>query len=92
MARPAVLLPVDLALAFTPERGWHYLAAPPTWWLAQQEQLLEDDERAREVTLLQAMYVAESADSAGVRVTSCRPGSGPCRRAHEHGSARRLNS
>ncbi|MCU1592148.1 MAG: hypothetical protein JWP11_3404 [Frankiales bacterium] len=76
-----IVVPVDLALVFTADGGWRYEQAPPRWWLDEAEALLEADERPRGVLRL-------------VRpprqpVTACRPGSGPCRRRHEHASARR---
>ena len=36
---------VEVALAFTPGRGWHYVPAPPEWWWDLQADLLEQDER-----------------------------------------------
>jgi hypothetical protein len=76
-----VAVPVDLALVFTAARGWHYEQAPPEWWLEEQERLLAADERPHAVLSL--------VPPLPVPVTSCRPGSGPCRRRHEHTSARR---
>jgi hypothetical protein len=74
----------DIALAFTPELGWHYVQAPPDWWWQLQEDLLEADAAPRaRLSLVPALPALEP------RVTSCRPGSGPCRRHHEHASARR---
>jgi hypothetical protein len=40
-----VAVPVDLALVFTPGRGWHYEPAPPEWWFEEQERLLAADDR-----------------------------------------------
>jgi hypothetical protein len=77
-----VAVPVDLALCFTSARGWHYEPAPPQDWLDAQERLLEADERPQAVlSLVPALPVP---------VTACRPGTGPCRRRHEHASARRM--
>jgi len=42
------VVPVEQALAFAAERGWHVLQAPPAWWIEEQdagfdEALSEDD-------------------------------------------------
>lgn len=76
-----VAVPVDLALVYDGVRGWHYEQAPPGWWLEAQEALLAADERPQGVLSLVPLLPV-------VR-TSCRPGRGPCRRVHEHGSVRR---
>jgi hypothetical protein len=83
VARPQriVAVPVDLALAFTAGRGWHVEQAPPAWWLEEHERLLAADERPRTALSL--------VPPLRVPVTACRPGSGPCRRRHEHSSERR---
>jgi hypothetical protein len=83
VARPqrVVAVPVDLALVFTPGRGWHYEQAPPGAWFAEQEALLVADERPQPVLRL--------VPPLPVPATACRPGSGPCRRRHEHVSERR---
>lgn len=74
-------VPVDLALAFVPGRGWHFEQAPPAWWLDEQEQLLLADDRPQaRLSLVPPLRVP---------ATPCRPGSGPCRRRHEHASERR---
>jgi hypothetical protein len=76
-----VAVPVDLALVYDRVRGWHYQQAPPAWWLDEQEALLAADERPRAgLTLVPPLPM---------RTTACRPGSGPCRRRHEHASERR---
>lgn len=41
--RVTVVVPVETALAYTAERGWHVLAAPPAWWVVEQERLLATD-------------------------------------------------
>jgi hypothetical protein len=83
VARPQriVAVPVDLALVFTPGRGWHYEQAPPAWWMEEQERQLAADEQPRAaLTLVRPLSEPR---------TACRPGSGPCRRRHEHASERR---
>lgn len=76
-----VAVPVDFALVYDVERGWHYQHAPAPWWLDEQEALLAHDERPQErLSLVPPLTTAYS---------SCRPGSGPCRRPHEHASTRR---
>lgn len=74
-------VPVDLALVYDRARGWHYEDAPPAGWLDWQEQLHEIDDAPQAVLSLVPALPR--------RATSCRPGSGPCRRRHEHVSARR---
>lgn len=79
-------VPVEQALSFTAARGWEVLSAPPAWWLDEQELLIERDveaERMRPVTVLSDVRHARGP------ATACRPGSGPCRRRHEHASRRR---
>jgi hypothetical protein len=76
-----VAVPVDLALVFTSGRGWHYEPAPPAWWLEEQERLLAVDEQPRAALSL-VPPLSEPR-------TACRPGSGPCKRRHEHASGRR---
>ena len=44
-ARRAVVVPVDYALAFTADRGWHIVVAPPAWWVEEQGAVLIEDER-----------------------------------------------
>lgn len=53
-ARRAVVVPVDYALAFTADRGWHVLTAPTPEWLEEQGALLLEDERAREARRVEA--------------------------------------
>jgi hypothetical protein len=79
-AQRIVAVPVDLALAFTAGHGWHYEQAPPTWWLEEQERLLAADEQPRALSLVPPLSEPR---------TACRPGTGPCRRRHEHASERR---
>jgi hypothetical protein len=77
-----VAVPVDLALVFDAAGGWRYELAPPEWWFAEQEAVLAADERPQAVlSVVPPLLVA---------VTACRPGRGPCRRRHEHASARRV--
>ena len=80
--RPArwLLDTADLALAFTPELGWHYVPAPPEWWWDLQEELLEQDAAPPRLRLVPDLPAPR---------TSCRPCGGPCRRRHEHASPRR---
>jgi hypothetical protein len=83
-SRAPLLIPVPgpVAMAFTAARGWHFLdSVPPAWWLEDQEALT--DAPLRPVTVLADVRASRQAR------TSCRPGSGPCRRRHEHASARR---
>jgi hypothetical protein len=76
-----VAVPVDLALVFDAAGGWRYEQAPPEWWFAEQEALLAADERPQGVlSVVPPLPVPR---------TACRPGSGPCRRRHEHVSERR---
>ena len=75
-------VPIDLALVYDAARGWHYEEAPPGWWLDEQEALLAADERPRA-----ALTLVTAAPEPG---TACRPGSGPCRRQHEHASPSRV--
>jgi hypothetical protein len=83
MPRPQrlVAVPVDLALAYTAARGWHLEEAPPSWWMEEQDRLLAADEPHRPLSLVPPLSMAG---------TACRPGSGPCRRRHEHASPRRV--
>jgi hypothetical protein len=83
MARRAprvVVVPADVALAFTPERGWHLLDGPPGWLeeAVRRSDELDGPQRAPAVV-----------DELAARRTACRPGSGPCRRHHAHASTRR---
>lgn len=81
-------VPVDQALAYTAARGWEVLSAPPAWWLEEHERLLEQDvdvERLRAGSVRALTLVPDVPEPP----TSCRPGSGPCRRRHEHTSERR---
>jgi hypothetical protein len=75
-----VAVPVDLALVFTAGRGWHYEPAPPAWWFEEQERLLATDGPQCVLSLVPPLREPR---------TPCMPGSGPCRRRHEHTSARR---
>lgn len=86
MARPQriVVVPVDLALVFDAVRGWRYEQAPPAGWFEAHERLLVDDERPQGVLSLVPPLPTPR--------TACRPGRGPCRRRHEHASARRYSS
>lgn len=43
--RHVVAVPVDQALAYTAERGWHVLSAPPAGWLEEQDARVAADER-----------------------------------------------
>jgi hypothetical protein len=81
-------VPADLAIAFTVEKGWHYLPVPAAWWFEQQADLLEADLRAL-VAAQRLSARSEPVARASVPVTSCRPGSGPCGRRHEHQGAGR---
>jgi hypothetical protein len=83
MPRPQrlVAVPVDLAMVFTPGRGWHYAPAPPEWWFDEQERMLAADERPHGGLSLVPPLPASR--------TPCRPGTGPCRRRHQHASERR---
>lgn len=81
MARPGrqlVLVPTDVAWAYTAAAGWHPLTVPPAWWLEERDAGQEPPRAA--LRLVPDLPVAR---------TSCRPGSGPCRRRHEHVSQRR---
>lgn len=85
MSRPqrVIAVPVDLALVYSAARGWHYEDAPAAGWLDWQEHLLELDQEPRGVlTLVPPLRE---------RRTACRPGSGPCRRRHEHVGRRRTS-
>jgi hypothetical protein len=76
MARPrTVLVPTDLPLVYD-GAGWRFGEVPPDWWLELTEPEIAD---AAE-TVAAAPVVIE------VRRTSCRPGTGPCRRRHKHAS------
>lgn len=77
-----VVLPVDLALVYDLAGGWRYETAPSYAWLEEQEALLAADDRPRAGLSLVPPLPA--------RMTACRPGSGPCRRRHEHASQRRI--
>jgi hypothetical protein len=84
-AARVLLVPTEVALAFTAERGWHTLPALPPGWEDAAEAQLEADHRrwaAPALSLVPALPVV---------VTACRPGAGPCRRRHEHASARRTS-
>lgn len=80
-AQRVVAVPVDLALVFDAARGWHYEQAPPGWWFDEQEALLAADEPPQPALRL-VPPLPETR-------TACRPGSGPCRRRHDHMSQRR---
>ena len=76
--RLVVMVPTEVAWAYTAAVGWQTITCPPVWWLLEQEQLLERDERPRGLlTLVPDLQVP---------MTSCRPGRGPCNRRHEHAS------
>jgi hypothetical protein len=78
-----LLVPGDVALAFTPGRGWHLLEGPVGW---VEEQVRLSDEMDRRAGLLR---LVPPLDELAERRTACRPGRGPCRRRHEHASERR---
>lgn len=42
--RHVLAVPVDHALAFTADRGWHVITAPPARWLEERELELVDAE------------------------------------------------
>jgi hypothetical protein len=97
-AQRVVAVPVDLALVYDRVRGWHYETAPPAWWFEEQERLLAADagrdigakNLSRDVTpAVRPQERLSLVPPMPVRVTPCRPGSGPCRRRHEHSSSRR---
>lgn len=77
------MVPSEVTWTYTRARGWHPITRPPAWWLAEQEELLAAYERRRSLRLVPALAPVPG------RVTSCRPGGGPCRRHHDHASARR---
>ncbi len=80
-AQRIVAVPVDLALVYDAVRGWHYEQAPAAWWFGDQEELLAADEVPQErLSLVPPLRV---------QGTPCRPGTGTCRRRHEHASDRR---
>lgn len=79
-APSVVLVPAQCAIVYD-GRSWSIQAAPPSWWLEDQEELLEVDERPH-ATLALVPSLPEQR-------TACRPGPGPCRRRHDHGSVRR---
>jgi len=83
-ARQVVLVPSEVAWTYTAAAGWRTITTPPGWWLTEQEELLAADERRRSLRLVQALAPVPG------RVTSCRPGRGPCRRGHEHAPSRRM--
>ncbi len=85
-ARQIVCVPSEVAWTYTAAEGWQPITTPPAWWLVEQEELLAADERRRALRLIPALAPVPG------RVTSCRPGSGPCRRRHEHASSRRMRS
>lgn len=75
-----VFVPAQVALVFD-GRSWSLLPAPPQWWLDEQDDHHEQDlQPAGSLTLVPPWQP---------RVTACRPGSGPCRRSHQHASERR---
>ncbi len=78
------MVPSEVTWTYTAAAGWQAITTPPEWWLAEQEELLAADERRRSLRLIPALAPVPG------RVTSCRPGSGPCRRRHEHASSRRM--
>jgi len=77
-ARQLVLVPTDVAWAYTAAAGWHPLTVPPAWWLEERE---AGQEPARALLTL--------VPDLPVPATSCRPGTGRCRREHVHVSRRR---
>ena len=78
------MVPSEVSWTYTAAAGWQPITMPPAWWLAEQEELLAADERRKALRLVPLL------PGAPVRVTSCRPGSGPCRRRHEHAPSRRM--
>lgn len=76
-----MVVPVDLALVYDAARGWRYEQAPPAWWLEEMEALTAADACPPAALSLVPALPQPS--------TSCRPGSGPCRRRHEHTGRRR---
>ena len=83
-ARQVVMVPSEVTWTYTAAAGWRPITMPPAWWLAEQEELLAADERRRSLRLAPALAPLPG------RATSCRPGSGPCWRRHEHASSRRM--
>ncbi len=77
-----VVVPVDLALAYTADREWHYVDAPPQWWMQEQEALAAAE--ARPSPTLTLVPLVRAADG-------LRPGTGRSRRRHEHASERRAD-
>lgn len=105
-SRGGVYVPVpgaSVALAFD-QLGWRVLPPPPEWWLEEQERLvaqdLDQDDRGWWLTdaALHALgdlherpeEARNTAEHPPEPRTPCRPGSGPCRRRHEHASSRRV--
>jgi hypothetical protein len=84
----------DVALAFTADRGWHYAPVPPDWWFDLQDDLLEQDAPLIPSNRgpVRALSLVPDLPAASVQATACRPGTGPCRRRHEHASIRRVAS
>lgn len=87
-----VFVPATVAIAFTADRGWHALAAPPAWWVEEMQDdlrhghggpLMEGDRVASDPGLLAALRG---------RMGSCRPGPRPCRRRHVHASSSRAGA
>ena len=42
VARHVLAVPVEQALAYTAERGWHVVQAPPAWWWLREQESLSD--------------------------------------------------
>lgn len=79
-----VYLPVpigDMGLVFDGKR-WTVEAVPPAWFLDLTDAGNDLLPPVEVVVELEPIKVPP-------RVTSCRPGRGPCRRRHEHASLRR---
>ena len=82
MARPAlVLVPTEVTWAYTATAGWHTIPTPPAWWFDMAED--PDPPVHGPLRLVPPLPLT------AVRVTACRPGWGPCKRQHEHRTARR---
>lgn len=76
-----LLVPTQVSLAFTADRGWHAIPSPAPWFLDEAEEQLARDELPVQPLHLVVTLRRE--------VTACRPGSGQCRRRHQHASQRR---